>query len=145
MRKGGAFMGYALKPAFAWAPLAGLALWASAAPAQEAVNSGANKALGDLINTNCVECHNAEDWAGSLAFDTLDLAHVGEDPEVWEKTINKLRGRLMPPAGENQPGQADIDAFVSYLESSVDAAAKNRACRPCARSSASTAPSSRRR
>jgi mono/diheme cytochrome c family protein len=121
MRKGGAFMGYALKAAFAWAPLAGLALWASAATAQEAMNSGASKALGDLINTKCVECHNATDWAGGLAFDTLNLAHTGEDPEVWEQTINKLRGRLMPAGGETQPSQADIDAVVSYLESSVDA------------------------
>ena len=106
MRKVGAFIGYVLKPACAWAPLAGIALWAGAVQAQDAVNPGASKALGDLINTKCVECHNADDWAGSLAFDTVDVGHVGEDPQVWEKTITKLRGRLMPPAGQNQPGQA---------------------------------------
>ena len=56
--------------------------------------------------------------------DTMDLSHPGQDPEVWEKAIGKLRGRLMPPAGEKQPGQGDVDAVVSYLETSVDAAAK---------------------
>ena len=32
----------------------------------------------------------------------------------------------MPPAGAKQPGQADIDSFVGYLETSVDAAEKDR-------------------
>jgi len=84
----------------------------------------AAKPFDDLIQNNCVKCHNATDWAGSLAFDTLDVAHAGQDPEVWEKAITKLRGRLMPPAGEKQPAQPDVDAFVAYLETSVDAAAK---------------------
>jgi hypothetical protein len=54
------------------------------------------------------------------------VGHAAQDPQVWEKAITKLRGRLMPPAGAKQPAQADVDAFVAYLETSVDAAAKPR-------------------
>ena len=91
----------------------------------EAVNADAGKTPNGLVNTYCLKCHNTEDWAGSLAMDTLDPSHAGQNPDVWEKAIGKLRGRLMPPAGAKQPGQADIDSFVGYLETSVDAAEKD--------------------
>jgi mono/diheme cytochrome c family protein len=84
------------------------------------------KTFGGLLSSYCSKCHNADDWAGSLAFDTVDVGHVGEDPQVWEKTITKLRGRLMPPAGQKQPGQPDVDAFVKYLESTIDGESKIR-------------------
>jgi mono/diheme cytochrome c family protein len=103
----------------AWVPLLGFALAAGAAHGQ-ATTTASSRQLDELVNSYCLDCHNASDWAGSLAFDTLDTAHVGQDPEVWEKTILKLRGRLMPPAGRKQPGQAEVDALVRYLESSVD-------------------------
>ena len=90
---------------------------------------GANAADGSeaftaLVGDYCTDCHNSEDWAGSLAMDNLDLDHVSGDPEVWETAINKLRGRLMPPAGQTQPDQAMVDAAIAHLESSIDAAAE---------------------
>lgn len=80
-----------------------------------------------LVDDKCVKCHNTTDWAGSLALDVVDVTKPGEEPAVWEKTITKLRGRLMPPAGEPQPSQAEVDALVNYLEGSVDSAAKTHA------------------
>ncbi|HTY95323.1 MAG TPA: DUF1592 domain-containing protein [Steroidobacteraceae bacterium] len=109
---------------------AGMALAAGAvpvdvAPAQEAARPGADSGYNALINANCLKCHNTTDWAGNLAMDTLDVSHAGQDPEIWEKAVSKLRGRLMPPAGQKQPSQADVDSFVSYLETSIDSAAKD--------------------
>jgi mono/diheme cytochrome c family protein len=124
MRKSGALLKHALKLMGAGMPLALLAL--GIAHGQGVANAAADKAFDHLINANCVKCHNAEDWAGSLALDTMDLRSAGQNPEVWEKAIGKLRGRLMPPAGQTQPDQADIDAFVRYLETSVDAATSDR-------------------
>ncbi|MEJ1966704.1 MAG: DUF1592 domain-containing protein [Gammaproteobacteria bacterium] len=126
MRKSGTLSRYALLLAGACVPVAQLALAAEAAPDHEAVSTSPAKAFSDLIDANCVKCHNTTDWAGGMAFDTLDVSHPGQDPEVWEKAIGKLRGRLMPPAGQKQPAQADVDAFVRYLETSVDAAAKDQ-------------------
>ena len=138
MRKNGVFSGYLLKRpatgqramrvrrstlALACAPLAWLAL-ASPAVLGQAAAPTVSKANSELVQTFCVKCHNSEDWAGSLDMDALDLNHAGQNPEVWEKAINKLRGRLMPPAGQKQPAQGDIDKLVGYLEKSVDAAAK---------------------
>ena len=140
MRNSGIFSQYALKPAVvgrlpvwtrrsalfaACAPLAWLALSTQVVYGQGSKSTGATSAaLADVVNTYCVKCHNSEDWAGSLDFDSMDLSHPGQHPEVWEKAIGKLRGRLMPPAGQTQPGQDKVDALVGYLETSVDAAAK---------------------
>jgi len=73
-----------------------------------------------LLNQYCGDCHNSEDWAGSLAFDLLDLSNPGTEAEVWEKAVRKLRGRLMPPPGSEQPQQAELDTFVAWLESALD-------------------------
>jgi mono/diheme cytochrome c family protein len=76
-----------------------------------------------VIQKYCVECHNAEDWAGGVAFDTLSPDTVPSDAKIWEATIRKLRGRLMPPPGKEQPGTAQVAALVSWLENDIDAAA----------------------
>src|SRR5690348_2007534 len=138
MRKSGALSKYALMLAGACVPVAWLGLPAGAAgaaegppatPTQEAASApppGVNKPLNDLATNFCEKCHNTTDWAGSLAMDSMDLAHTDQDPDVWEKAIVKLRGRLMPPAGEKQPDQGEIDAVIHYLETSLDAAAQEQ-------------------
>jgi hypothetical protein len=127
MRASGLLSKYALVLAGACVPVAWLGLPAGVAQGQEAMSPGADKALNDLATNTCEKCHNTTDWAGSLAMDSLDLGHIEQDPDVWEKAITKLRGRLMPPAGEKQPDQAEVDAVVHYLETSLDAAAKDQA------------------
>ena len=127
MRGSGAFLcRYAPKLAGACVPLAWLALSAPIAQAQGADTTAAAKPFNELISTYCVKCHNTEDWTGGLALETLDLNHAGQDSEEWEKAIGKLRGRMMPPAGQKQPSQASVDAFVDFLEASVDASATDQ-------------------
>src|SRR5580704_7330808 len=100
MRKSGAVSKFALVLAGACLPLASLALAADVADGQgAAANAAGDKVFTNLVNSTCVKCHNADDWAGSVAMDTMDLSHVGQNPEVWEKAIAKLSSRLMPPAG----------------------------------------------
>lgn len=79
--------------------------------------------LGDY----CGKCHNAEDWAGGVAFDTLSPDTIGSDAKVWEEAVTKLRGRLMPPAGERQPSQQQVDQFVRWMEGELDAHAAQTA------------------
>jgi mono/diheme cytochrome c family protein len=83
-------------------------------------SAGSSEQHAALLETYCVDCHNAEDLAGDFAFPALDLDDVIHNQALWEAAAGKLRGRLMPPAGAPQPEQQDIDAFVSYLETSID-------------------------
>lgn len=76
---------------------------------------------GELISTYCVDCHNKTLKTGGVMFDTMDIAHPEANAEVWEKALRKLRGRLMPPPGNPQPPQADIDAFTTWMEAKLDA------------------------
>jgi mono/diheme cytochrome c family protein len=79
-----------------------------------------------LLKDRCQKCHNSEDWAGGVAFDTLSPEDIPADAETWEKAVRKLRGRLMPPPGNPQPDQQTIDSFVHWMEGQLDAAATHQ-------------------
>lgn len=85
------------------------------------VTDSADHAQWGMLEQYCLDCHNYEDWAGQLAFDLMSPASLTEEPEVWEKAVRKLRGRLMPPPGNPQPEQASINDFVSWAESTLGA------------------------
>ena len=91
-----------------------------------------------LLDRYCVTCHNeslvhgegpapsalvSQLRATGLAFDTLDVATVGEEAEVWEKVVRKLRGGIMPPAGRPRPDESTVDELVSWLEIELDGTA----------------------
>ena len=83
-------------------------------PADEAATYGA------VLDRYCVACHNGRTLAGSLALDSLDLEQVGPRAEVWEKVLEKLHTRAMPPPGRPRPEPAVYDAFGAWLERSLD-------------------------
>ncbi|MED5535362.1 MAG: DUF1592 domain-containing protein [Pseudomonadota bacterium] len=72
------------------------------------------------VERYCVDCHNSVDRAGDIMFDRLAAGAVLREAEVFETAVRKLRGRLMPPPGNRQPDQEEIDELVSWLESSID-------------------------
>jgi hypothetical protein len=73
-----------------------------------------------MLDEYCTECHNVTDWAGGVAYDTMLPDNMPHDADTWEHTVRKLRGRLMPPPGNPQPEQKDIDKFVGWMEASLD-------------------------
>jgi hypothetical protein len=80
-----------------------------------------------MLTTYCVTCHNTRLKTGGLALDggVLDRLNqsAGDDAQVWEKALRKLRGHQMPPPGSPQPPQKDVDSFVAWMESALDSAA----------------------
>jgi hypothetical protein len=82
---------------------------AAAGPSQQA-----------MLTTYCYSCHNTTVKMGGLALQGLDIQAAGADAEIWEKAVRKLRGRLMPPPGSPQPAQQEIDAFVAWMENTLD-------------------------
>lgn len=108
--------------------LGGLALsplWLAAAEAPG--DEKALKAVADqwsLLTEYCVGCHNSEDWAGSLTFDTYSADTMHENPAMWEAATRKLRGRLMPPPGNDRPDEKAINSFVASVETYLDTLAR---------------------
>jgi len=76
-----------------------------------------------FLQENCMDCHNFEDWAGSIAFDLMTPEEVADNVDIWEKVVQKLRGRLMPPAGVEPPAGDATDDFVAWMENYLDHAA----------------------
>jgi hypothetical protein len=73
-----------------------------------------------MLDEYCVTCHNQQAKTAGLMLDKMDLDHLAEGAQTWEKVILKLRGGMMPPQGNPRPDQASIDSFVSWLETSID-------------------------
>src|SRR2546425_1942154 len=77
----------------------------------------------DVINRYCVSCHNDRLKRGGLALDIVAAHEVGQNPDVWEKVLRKVRARQMPPIGLPRPDEATYDAAIVSLETSLDRAA----------------------
>ncbi len=84
------------------------------------------KAAQATFQSYCVSCHNTEDWAGGLALDEVNVARIGDQAEIGEKIVAKLRAGLMPPHGKKRPERAEALRVVGTLESALDAAAAHR-------------------
>ena len=76
-----------------------------------------------LLDRYCVTCHSDRLRTAGLVLDSLDLDHVGESAETWEKVVRKLRAGVMPPAGRPRPDRAAYDGLATWLETSLDRAA----------------------
>ncbi|HEV2702977.1 MAG TPA: DUF1592 domain-containing protein [Steroidobacteraceae bacterium] len=104
------------------AMLAAVAIGLGLTPQAMSATDAAAHAKWQMLGEYCEKCHNATDWAGSVAFDTMQPQDIGQDAKIWEEAVTKLQGRLMPPPGQKQPPQTTIDSFVSWLQTNLDAA-----------------------
>ena len=103
--------------------IAALAL--ASAACQPSVEQRAASAKA-VIDRYCTDCHNDAERAGELTLERVALTDIGAHADVWEAVVRKLRGRMMPPAGEPLPEAAATDGLVAYLEERLDTAAAAR-------------------
>jgi hypothetical protein len=76
-----------------------------------------------LLDKYCVTCHNQKLKTGGLMLDQADIARAGEQAELWEKVVRKLRAGMMPPLGMPRPEAAAMEQAAAYLEGELDRAA----------------------
>ena len=76
-----------------------------------------------FLNQYCVGCHNERAKTAGLMLDKMDVTHVSENPEVWEKVVRKLRAGMMPPSGMRRPDRTATESFVGLLETELDRSA----------------------
>ncbi len=74
----------------------------------------------NIFGTYCTECHNTEDWAGGIAFDTMTAQDIPKNIDIFEKAVRKLRSQQMPPGGHKMPPKATRAAFISWMEGRLD-------------------------
>jgi mono/diheme cytochrome c family protein len=127
-QRGSMSRGLCVAAAFMWLVTAAWTVPQAAGP-QNLPSAGATSSAPDfrpILIRYCVTCHNQRAKTGGLALDTLDLARVPEDAEVWEKVVRKLRAGVMPPPGLPRPDMATHDAMAAWLETTLDRAAAGR-------------------
>ena len=105
-----------------WLSAGTYAAAAGAAPQQP----GSADAHGALIGRYCATCHNDRLKTAGLVLNPALLGQVGENVDVWEKVVVKLRNGAMPPPGASRPDQPSLDAFADWLEGPLDAAGRQR-------------------
>jgi mono/diheme cytochrome c family protein len=105
-----------LIPVIAVAGIAGVII--TAPPASQAQDTaGAQLAI---IKQYCQGCHNDKAKTGGATFEGITAASIAQNPDLFEKAVRKLRGRVMPPPGAKQPDGKAVDSLVSWLEDSLD-------------------------
>jgi mono/diheme cytochrome c family protein len=72
-----------------------------------------------LLDKYCVTCHSDKLQTGGLSLQGLDLGHIPEGAETWEKVIRKLRVGAMPPQGMPRPDKAALSGLAAYIEGSL--------------------------
>jgi mono/diheme cytochrome c family protein len=96
-----------------------------AALPQQAREAAGTAAVSDprmVLSTYCFTCHNQRLKTAGLTLDQLDLKKAGNDAEIWEKVLLKLRVGVMPPQGMPQPDAAARNGLISWLGTTLDAA-----------------------
>ncbi len=97
-----------------------IAVWVCLQPTAIGQTAGAPDQYHALLATYCFGCHSTRAKIGGLALDSLDIDAASDDARTWEKALRKLRGHLMPPPGNPQPPQKDVEAFVAWMENTLD-------------------------
>src|SRR5213593_3665716 len=92
-------------------------------PAASAPSPATPSIDANLLDRYCLTCHNARLKTAGLEIDSLDVQHVGDNAQQWEKIVTKLRTREMPPPGRPRPDGVAYDAAAAALERDLDAVA----------------------
>jgi uncharacterized protein DUF1592/uncharacterized protein DUF1588/uncharacterized protein DUF1587/uncharacterized protein DUF1595/uncharacterized protein DUF1585/cytochrome c len=81
------------------------------------------------LGKNCVACHNASVKSGDVDLKSAQAPKTFEsDRELWEKVVEKIKTKRMPPPGALQPPAAESDAVIGWLQ--AEFARQDRAVKP---------------
>jgi len=100
--------------------LTGVAIIFCAVMAQPQSRTPSAQTQRALLDQYCVTCHSDKLKTANLSLEKLDLAKAGDQPELWEKVIRKLRAGVMPPPGMRRPPTAEYEGLRDWLETEMD-------------------------
>jgi mono/diheme cytochrome c family protein len=76
-----------------------------------------------VVDRYCVSCHSTRLKTGGLVLEGLPVAQAGQQAQVWEKVVRKVRTGMMPPANSPRPDRATLDGMATAVEATIDRAA----------------------
>jgi hypothetical protein len=97
-----------------------------AAPSSSPARANDHEAIGRFVDGYCAACHSGDDKAAGLALDALCLEEVSANAKAWERVVQQLAARRMPPEEEVRPSERKYDAIIALLAGSLDRAAAEK-------------------
>ncbi len=73
-----------------------------------------------LLDKYCRVCHNFDDFAGGIEFESFNPGDAYAKPQLTERMLVKLRAGMMPPVGKPRPDPASVEAFATDLADQID-------------------------
>jgi mono/diheme cytochrome c family protein len=72
------------------------------------------------LEKHCGDCHGNDLAEARINFAQLTSGDIGRDFKDWQRVIQMLRERKMPPAGEPQLADAERQAVIADIQRAVD-------------------------
>ncbi|MDQ3625193.1 MAG: DUF1587 domain-containing protein, partial [Verrucomicrobiota bacterium] len=91
---------------------------AAAEPLQAAAGAWSLRAdVKPLLQQFCLDCHNPEKQRGDFDLTSyLENDKLHENRKVWEKVVEVVDSREMPPGKKPQPSEAQRETLVRFIE-----------------------------
>jgi hypothetical protein len=79
--------------------------------------------LKPFLTKNCYACHSAAVKTADVNLERYQKdADILADSATWDKVVEMLKTKQMPPKGIPRPADADVSAAVSYVEGTFERA-----------------------
>ena len=71
-----------------------------------------------VLTRNCVACHNDRARTAGLSFESFrDAAAASQKPELWQKVLDKLGARQMPPSPAAPLSSLELEGVTGWIRS----------------------------
>ncbi len=90
------------------------------------VLSGQTPPAQAVLDKYCVSCHNDRVKAAGVSLKPTAAKTPADNPALWEKVVQKLSHRHMPPIGLPRPDEQSYNSTISSLTEVLDLAASSR-------------------
>lgn len=85
--------------------------------------------VAPVLTRTCTPCHNAKLASGGMNIAGFTKPEsIAQDPEGWNKILDKLRAGEMPPRGVPRP--PTLDAAIKFVQGELDKAERNTKADP---------------
>ncbi len=91
-------------------------------PDQISVAARYDENIKPLLGKYCYGCHDEKKQKADLslqAFESLSMAAVKTNRQIWEKVLNNLQNHEMPPQEKPQPSEQERSLITSWIEKEV--------------------------
>src|SRR3954470_3054650 len=74
----------------------------------------------EMAQHYCVSCHDADTKKGEIDLQSILKDDIAAHAVTWEKAVQKLNARQMPPLGKKRPADLEYDSAVAALTAELD-------------------------